>query len=259
MMRMLVNFSAVLTTVKKRWPMDKLVVVVALVLGAALFLFTKLSLAVSGGATLELDNQILTAVRDPQNKQQLLGPTWLLPATRDITALGGVAVTTLLTLLVTAFFALRKKWRLLLFFLASVGGGTGTMLIMKYQFHRARPTVVPILDDVSNEAYPSGHSMISAIVYLTLGAFLAKSSDSRRLRLYYFSVALFLTLVIGLSRIALAAHYPSDVLAGWSLGVTWSCTSYLLVQMLQKRGVIEKPGNPNGSDDKVKENGVTPK
>ncbi len=243
------NFSAALTSVKKRWPIDKVVVVVALLLGATLFLFTELSSEVSEGETLEFDNSILASFRDPQNQHQLIGPTWLLPATRDISALGGVAVMTLLTILVTAFFALRKKWRLLFFFLASVGGGTGTMLILKCLFHRARPTIVPLLDDVSTEAYPSGHSMISAIVYLTLGAFLAKSSSSRRLRLYYFSVALLLTFLIGLSRIALAAHYPSDVLAGWCLGITWSCSSYLLAQMLQKRGMIEKAGNTDTTGD----------
>jgi undecaprenyl-diphosphatase len=83
--------------------------------------------------------------------------------------------------------------------------------------------------------------MLAAVVYLTLGVLLARTSDRYRYKLYFVLVALLVTILVGLSRIYLGVHYPTDVLAGWSIGLIWALTCWLVAYFLQKRGAIEQP------------------
>lgn len=234
-----------------KWPVDKKVVVTALVIAAPLLVFVVLSEEVLEGETLGVDNFLLTAFRNPARPDQLIGPDWMLTTVQDISSLGGVSVIVLLSTLVGLFFLLRKQWHLLAFYISSVIGGTLAMVLLKSVFSRPRPSIVPHLSHVSLESYPSGHSMVSAIVYLTLGAILARSTKSLAMRMYYLGSACLLTLIIGVSRIMLGVHYPSDVLAGWCAGIVWAGSSYLVAQMLQRKGVIEKPGAKANSTDQV--------
>jgi undecaprenyl-diphosphatase len=78
--------------------------------------------------------------------------------------------------------------------------------------------------------------MMSAIVYLTIGVILARFVMARRLKLYCLAVAAMLTGIVGLTRIYLGVHYPTDVLAGWTAGLVWATLCWLLARILQKRG-----------------------
>src|SRR5262249_44576114 len=100
---------------------------------------------------------------------------------------------------------------------------------------------VPHLAAVRSPSFPSGHSMLSAVVYLTLGALLARNTSEWNLRLYFLGVALLLTILVGLSRIYLGVHYPTDVLAGWAAGLAWALVCELVAQRLQRRGVVSEP------------------
>ena len=113
--------------------------------------------------------------------------------------------------------------------------------LLKMGFDRARPDLVPHGSFVSTASFPSGHAMMSAVTYLTLGALLASVHSPTRVKAYLLALALVLTLLVGLSRIYLGVHWPTDVAAGWAVGAAWALLSSLAMRWLQKRGDVERP------------------
>jgi undecaprenyl-diphosphatase len=118
-------------------------------------------------------------------------------------------------------------------------------LLLKDLFHRDRPEVVPKLSHVDTTSFPSGHSMNSAIIYLTLGSLLARLTPRRVLKIYFLSIALLLTFLVGVSRVYMGVHYPTDVLAGWTAGLVWAIVCWLAAQYLQARGAVERNLEPS--------------
>jgi undecaprenyl-diphosphatase len=112
-------------------------------------------------------------------------------------------------------------------------------MAVKMGFDRPRPELVPHGSYVYTASFPSGHSMMSAVVYLTLAAMLARVQPQWRLRIYILGVAVLVTLLVGFSRVYLGVHWPSDVLAGWAVGAAWALTCWLATLLLQRRGGIE--------------------
>jgi undecaprenyl-diphosphatase len=96
---------------------------------------------------------------------------------------------------------------------------------------------------VESHSFPSGHSMAAAAIYLTLGALLARFSARPAIRVYVIAVSLGLTCLIGVTRICLGVHYPTDVIAGWSVGLAWALVCWLGARYLQYRGSVEAPGS----------------
>ena len=139
-------------------------------------------------------------------------------AARDLTALGGVTVLALVTLITGGFFLLDGKRRMALFVYGSVTSGTLLSGMLKSIFQRARPDLVPHDAYVSTTSFPSGHSMMSAVTYLTLGALIARSLARKRLKAYFLVLGASLTLLVSISRVYLGVHWPTDVLAGWTAG-----------------------------------------
>jgi undecaprenyl-diphosphatase len=86
--------------------------------------------------------------------------------------------------------------------------------------------------------------MLSAVVYLTLGALLARFEPRRRIKAYLLGLALLLALLVGLSRVYLGVHYPSDVLAGWTAGLVWALGCWGVARVLQLRGALAGPDGP---------------
>jgi undecaprenyl-diphosphatase len=176
---------------------------------------------VSEGDTLDFDKSVLAALREPGNLRDPIGPSWVEEAARDITALGGVAILTLLVTLVVIHFVLRGKWRTGAFLAFVVIAGTLISNALKVFFDRPRPDLTGIVH-VATASFPSGHATVSAVVYLSLGVVLARASERRRLKLFYIAAAIVLTGIVGLSRLYLGVHYPTDVAAGWALGAAWA-------------------------------------
>ncbi|MFN3319046.1 MAG: phosphatase PAP2 family protein [Allorhizobium sp.] len=195
----------------------------------AYFLF-ELTGEVLEGETRAFDEGVLLMLRDPADPAMPRGPAWLTKMMVDITALGGVTVLTLLVTLVVVYLALRQKYRTALFVTASILGGWALSSAMKLGIARPRPEVVQHLVEVTDMSFPSGHAMLSAITYLTLGAMLSRLEERASLRYFFPLVAVVLTLIIGLSRIYLGVHYPTDVLGGWAAGTVWACGSWFVAR-----------------------------
>ena len=194
--------------------------------------------AIEGG-TRGFDESILLALREPGDPSNPIGPVWLEHAVADITALGGYVILTLLVVGVAIYLFVAGKRGTALLVVGAVTSGTVLSETLKLGFARPRPDLVAHLAEVQSASFPSGHAMISAITYLTLGVLLTRVHEKRRTKFIVMTYAITLTLMIGLSRIYLGVHWPTDVLAGWALGAAWSALWWLLAWQLQRKGAIE--------------------
>jgi undecaprenyl-diphosphatase len=208
-----------------------------LVLGAGAFLWV--ADEVMEGDTLQLDRRILLAMRVPGDPTQPRGPAWVEETFRDLTGLGGVGVLGLLTLGTFGYLWLKGLRREAWLLLAAILGGLLVSLALKAGFQRPRPDLVSHGSLVYTASFPSGHSMLSAIVYLTGGAMLALVHRRRALRLYILGCAGLATLLVGLSRVYLGVHWPTDVLGGWAGGAAWAALCWILAQGPLAPGDIE--------------------
>jgi undecaprenyl-diphosphatase len=127
-----------------------------------------------------------------------------------------------------------------LFVWGAVVSGLIASTLLKDLFGRPRPDLVPYAAYASNSSFPSGHSMMSAITYLVLGALLARSQERKLLKAYFLVTAAFITVLVGISRVYLGVHWPTDVLAGWTAGAVWALLCWLLARWLQSRHTLER-------------------
>ena len=225
-----------------RIPLIEPAVLVLLAIAAAsLWGFIKIADEVVDGETHAFDRWMVRALRDPANVADPIGPEWVEEMARDATALGGLGWLTFTVGVIAVYLWLDDKPRLMGFALIATGSGAIASLILKSMFDRARPDVVPHLSAVYTSSFPSGHSMLSAIVYLTLGSLLAAALRTRKLKIYVMSVAVLLSIFVGLSRIYLGVHYPTDVLAGWLAGLVWALVCWLVARRLQWLHKVEEP------------------
>lgn len=202
--------------------------------------FVKLASEIGEGETHTFDERILLAMRNPNDRADPLGPPWMEEMGRDFTALGGTAVLTFLTLSLVGYLLLVGRYDLALLVLVAIGGGMLLNVLLKLEFNRPRPDLVPHGVFVYDSSFPSGHSMGSAATYLTLGALLARLQPQRRLKIYIMALAMLLTFLVGLSRVYLGVHWPTDVLAGWTAGAIWALLCWTVTVWLQQRGQVRR-------------------
>jgi undecaprenyl-diphosphatase len=194
-----------------------------------------LSEAVKEGETARWDRWLLELGRQPGNLGVMRGPVWFAEVVRDITALGSFVFLASSTLAVTGFLWLSRKRRTAVFLLVAVLSGGVASSLLKMFFSRPRPDLVPHLAHVASASFPSGHSMVSAVTYLTLGGLVMAVVEGRFLKLYVLGLAVTMTALVGASRVLLGVHYPSDVLAGWTFGLAWSEVCWLVHAALTGR------------------------
>jgi undecaprenyl-diphosphatase len=213
--------------------------VVGLCACALLLLFLFLAGEVAEGDTLAFDTKILRALRSPADPSKPIGPAWIESSLLDLTALGGATVLGLVVATVVGFLLLQGRRRTALAVLITALSGELVNATMKHAFNRPRPTVVPHLREVFTTSFPSGHAMESAIVYLTLGAMLMRVADRRVTKLYCLAVAMLLTVIVGVSRVWLGVHYPTDVIGGWMIGFVWASVCWLATERFEARAGID--------------------
>ncbi len=222
-------------------PQESRVLLAALGIVLGLWTFYVLGSAMTSGRTQGFDERVLLALRLPADRAVPIGPRWLQATALALTALGSSAVLVTITLFVLGYLAIERRFAMLGLVSLATFGSMILNTVLKAAFARPRPIVVPALAVVGSTSFPSGHSMIAAAVYLTLAALLARTTTRWRARLYYLGTAIFMTALIGLTRIYLGVHYPTDVLAGWAAGSAWALTCELGAAYLQRRGLVAPP------------------
>lgn len=220
---------------------EKTILFAACLSAIALYAFIRIAEEVREGDTEAFDRAVLLAFRDSADVSNPVGPPWLEVVMRDFTALGGFAVLVTVSLLVAGFLVLTRKRHAAWMVVLSVGGGALMSSLLKWGFARPRPDLVPHATVVYTQSFPSGHAMLSAVVYLTLGALLARTQAEPRVKVYALGAAGALALIVGISRIYLGVHWPTDVLAGWAVGAGWALLCWLVMLWLQGRGTVEPP------------------
>lgn len=233
-------WRTLLAQVAKRDRLELAMLAGALAVTTLALFFIQLTGAVLEGQTQQLDERILLSFRKADNPALPIGPRWLRIAALDVTALGGATVLGLAVAAVVGFMLLHRLYRNAAFVLLASVGGWVLNAVIKEMIERPRPSVVPHLQDTLTLSFPSGHAMTSAAVYLTLGALVMEMSKSRIVKIYTMTVAMTATALVGASRVYLGVHYPSDVLAGWLIGLSWAMLCWMLERALERRAGLKR-------------------
>jgi undecaprenyl-diphosphatase len=207
-----------------------------LMVAALLLAFGLLAEEVIEGETLPFDQKLMLALRDPGNPGVPLGPPWMQEAARDVTALGSIIVLGIILFAVVGYLLLSRRRAAACLMLGTALSGVALNSLLKLSFARPRPDLAAPAVRVFTTSFPSGHSTMSAITYLTIGVLLAQIHSEISIRIYFMTLAGTLTILVGLSRIYLGVHYPTDVLAGWCIGTAWAMGCWVLVTWLQRSG-----------------------
>lgn len=229
-------------------PLLELRAVIAIVLlGAAAWVFLELADEVVEGEAIPLDETLLLALRTAGDPAVPIGPVWLEEVMRDVTALGGYAILSIVTVATAAYLWMARQGRLALLVLLATIGAILWTFVFKLGFDRPRPDLVPHAMRAPTPSFPSGHSTAAAAVYLMLGVLLAWFQTRRRLKLFFVAMALTLTVLVGFSRVYLGVHWPSDVVAGWALGGGWAILCWAVASWLRWHHVLPGPEEPGAA------------
>lgn len=220
---------------RKEWP----VVLALLLIAGALWAFLETADEVIEGETGAIDRLLLRAMRSQADPTDPLGPRWFEEMMRDFTALGGIGVLTLIVITAVGYLLIMDKPRAALAVMFAVGGGALLSTLVKMGIDRPRPDIVPHDSYVSSASFPSGHSMMAAVVYLTLAVMIARVRPHWRLKAYILFCAVAISMLVGVSRVYLGVHWPTDVLAGWFIGAGWALLCWALTLWLQRKGEVE--------------------
>lgn len=184
------------------------------------------------------DTEILLAFRQARQPYSPIGPHWLEGAVRDVTALGSTSVLVLITSAVIIYLLLIRRPTTALLMFVAVAGGQVLSSLLKFEVDRPRPDLVSHLVNETSLSFPSGHAMLSAVTYLTLGSLAARFLPDRTTKVFVLALAVLITVLVGTSRVYLGVHWPSDVLAGWCAGFAWAMLCWLAARLLQRRKVV---------------------
>jgi undecaprenyl-diphosphatase len=222
------------------------VLIVLLILFISGLTFLEIADEISEGETREFDQSIIEFFRTDDDPGNPAGANRISELMIDITALGGGTVLAIITIFVSIFLILQKRYDAFWLLLAATAGGALISFGLKEIYARERPDLVYRLVTVNSLSFPSGHSMMSAVLYLTQAAIVARFQREWKIRIYIVSIALFLTFIIGLSRVYLGVHYPTDVIGGWTIGLAWACFCWCVVWYIQRRKRVTNKANETG-------------
>jgi undecaprenyl-diphosphatase len=237
------NISSFRNLIKELATKEIKILLVLLTFFLSLFVFINVGMLVTNGTTKQFDESIIKYFRVERNNSEPTGPYFLTESMRDITSLGGETVITIITIFVVGFLLLQKRYDAMWLVLAATIGGALISFGLKEFYGRERPDISYRLISVTPLSFPSGHSMMSAIVYLTQAAIIARIQKNKKIRIYILSAALFLVFIIGFSRVYLGVHYPTDVIGGWTVGLAWASFCWLVAWYLQKRNKLKQQTN----------------
>lgn len=185
------------------------------------------------GDTQRFDEWILHALRRPGSPDEPIGPSWLHYFFLNVTALGSGAIAVLVSLMVMGALAIqRRRFSIALLTVSLTGAGALTSTLKQF-FARPRPPLEYRTVEALEASFPSGHSFIAAVLYLTIGALLTGIAPTRRMKIYIMSMAALLVVLVGMSRVYLGVHYATDVLGGWCAGIIWATACSVAAHLLR--------------------------
>ncbi len=220
------------------WREAPTLLAVLIAAGATWVLIEVIEQVVTGNSAV-IDRTILMVFRTAEDPRRLIGPPWLHEMMRDFTALGGIGVLVLMTGGVASFLLLERKHYAALLLIIATATGLIVSQLAKFMFARPRPDLEPVSTIVMTASFPSGHSTMAAIVYLTCAVLIASTRRRRRVKAYVILLAALIALLVGFSRVFLGVHWPTDVLAGLCFGAAWALLCWVGLRILQRLGYVE--------------------
>ncbi|MAZ18152.1 phosphatase PAP2 family protein [Oricola sp.] len=197
-------------------------------------LFALLAVAIQNGWTDAIDRSVLLSLRNPANLSDAWGPPWFEETAAELTALGGYPILVTVAIAALGVLGLLRERAATIFLAVALAGGTALSSGLKLVFERPRPELVDHLDKTFTSSFPSGHATVGTLAWLTLAAVAIRFVPRHSVRVFIVSAAIVLAIVIGASRVYLGVHWPSDVLAGWSLGIGWASLCWLAAHYLSR-------------------------
>lgn len=195
----------------------------------ALFIwgFVEISSGLNGSEIRGFDNRIISFVQGKISDRL----TSVMLVITFFGSVKGVAIITIIVILILFF----SRHRLLCLFLAvTIGIGAGVFnRILKLYFKRERPDIHPIIQE-NGFSFPSGHSMGSMILYGSLAFILVKLAKHNWSKGIGILVGIIIIFVVGVSRIYLGVHYPSDVVGGYIAGAFWLLICITIFEIIGK-------------------------
>lgn len=226
----------------KKFPLPVRILVLAALSGVSIWGTLVIIDSAGDGRLQEFERSLMLNLRQPDNPAEPRGPHWLEQTAIDWTALGGIPVLSLIIVLAVSYLLLVRRPKTAAFVLGATSGGIALSFYLKTVTQRARPDFLEHLANVATSSFPSAHAMASAIVYLTLGTLLARASAHRREKRFFLWTGYLLTLAIGSTRVYLGVHYPTDVIAGWILGIFWAMICLTVMVRLEKHHALRSVG-----------------
>jgi undecaprenyl-diphosphatase len=208
-------------------------VLLGVVLAAGtLWAFLNIAGEMAEGETVGIDRRLILALRTPGNLHDPIGSRSLEEAVRDVTALGGTTLVSLVTVVAVLAFLFHRRRIHALVMGGAVALAFASSELTKGLYNRPRPDLVPHEVYVYSGSFPSGHSTLSAATYLTLAMLVASLETRRRTKALAYGLAGLLLVAVGFSRVYLGVHWPSDVLAGWCLGALWALAGWIVLRSM---------------------------
>lgn len=191
-------------------------------IAGSFILFLKIWSEVADQDARAVDAAILRSLRVVGHPDVPIGPEWLRQAMLEIASLGGTTLLRLLIVGVFGYLLIRGARHRALWLAAATLAGSGAVSLLKNIFGRPRPELIDHLVATQTTSFPSGHAANAALDYLSIASLASDLERSRPARIYILAVAIAITLLIGVSRLYLGVHWPTDVVAGWAFGAGWA-------------------------------------
>ena len=188
-------------------------------------------IAIASKLSTSVDTWVLMALRHRKPFRPDGRPSRLTTASRDLTALGSDTLRLVFLLGCLVALARDHRWRVAGSLLLIFASARLVLLIMKVLIQRPRPPLVGETIATYTSSFPSGHTFMAGVLFLSSALLIPQSSHDSIMSIAV-GAALVVSLLIGVTRISLNVHWPSDVVAGWLGAITWTTGSVLLLERL---------------------------
>lgn len=201
----------------------------------AVWAFLSVAEEVGEGETDQVDRALLLSLREAGDPNDPIGPRWFEEAMRDITALGGFTLLTVAVIVGTLMLIFHDRRREAAVFALTVILAQVSSEVLKAIYDRARPDLVTHGGYAYSQSFPSGHSTMAAATFFTLATVVASVEARKRTKALIYGLAITFVVLVGVSRVYLGVHWPTDVVGGWALGAVWALLAWIVLGLLRVR------------------------